>query len=97
MTQDSVSSLIGQAYGRVGFPGYASVQVGPYTALPHGSITPHVIKEGTIIMIDDGCTVEGDQSDITRTFVLAKPTATMKKAFNIVRKANADDLKTPKP
>ena len=48
------------------------MQVGEYTALPHGSITPQTIREGTIIMIDDGCTVEGYQSDITRTFVLGK-------------------------
>jgi Xaa-Pro dipeptidase len=97
MTQDSVSSLIGQAYGRVGFPGYASVQVGQYTALPHGSITPQVIKEGTIIMIDDGCTVEGYQSDITRTFVLGKPTDKMKKVFDIVKQAQTAALKTAKP
>ena len=30
-------------------------------------LTPQTIREGTIIMIDDGCTVEGYQSDITRT------------------------------
>ena len=69
MTQNTVSSLIDQGYARVGFRGEASVQVGEYTALPHGSIQPQTIKEGTIIMIDDGCTVEGYQSDITRTFV----------------------------
>ena len=40
MTQNDVSALINAAYRRVGFPGEASVQVGAYTALPHGSITP---------------------------------------------------------
>ena len=38
MTQNQVGSLIGAAYGRLGFQGGASVQVGEYTALPHGSI-----------------------------------------------------------
>ena len=33
---------------------------------------PQIIREGTIIMVDDGCTVEGYKSDITRTFVLGK-------------------------
>ncbi len=97
MTQDTVSSLIGHAYSRVGFPGYASVQVGPYTALPHGSVTPQVIKEGTIIMIDDGCTVEGYQSDITRTFVIGKPTDKMKKVFDIVKQAQTATLTAAKP
>jgi Xaa-Pro dipeptidase len=56
----------------MGFPGDASVMVDEYTASPHGSTTPQVMPGGSIIMIDDGCTVEGYQSDITRTFVLGK-------------------------
>jgi Xaa-Pro dipeptidase len=97
MTQNQVSALINAAYGRLGFPGFASVQVGEYTALPHGSITPQTIREGTIIMIDDGCTVEGYQSDITRTFVLGKATDKMKKVFEIVHAAQAAALKAARP
>ncbi len=97
MTQNTVSALINTAYGRLGFPGFASVQVGEYTALPHGSITPQTIREGTIIMIDDGCTVEGYQSDITRTFVLGKATDKMKKVFDIVHQAQTAALKAAKP
>jgi Xaa-Pro dipeptidase len=97
MTQNQVSALIGAAYGRLGFPGFASVQVGEYTALPHGSITPQTIREGTIIMIDDGCTVEGYQSDITRTFVLGKATDKMKKVFDIVHQAQAAALAAARP
>jgi Xaa-Pro dipeptidase len=97
MTQNQVSGLVNAAYGRLGFPGFASVQVGEYTALPHGSITPQTIREGTIIMIDDGCTVEGYQSDITRTFVLGKATDKMKKVFDIVRQAQTAALKAAKP
>ncbi len=81
----------------MGFQGGASVQVGEYTALPHGSIQPQTIKAGTIIMIDDGCTVEGYQSDLTRTFVLGKATDKMKKVFDIVHLAQATALKTAKP
>jgi Xaa-Pro dipeptidase len=97
MTQNTVSGLIAAAYGRLGFPGFASVQVGEYTALPHGSITPQTIREGTIIMIDDGCTVEGYQSDITRTFVLGKATDKMKKVFDIVHQAQTAALKAARP
>jgi Xaa-Pro dipeptidase len=97
MTQNTVSSLIGSAYSRLGFPGFASIQVGEYTALPHGSITPQTIREGTIIMIDDGCTVEGYQSDITRTFVLGKATDKMKKVFDIVHQAQSAALKAARP
>jgi len=97
MTQNTVSGLIAAGYGRLGFPGFASVQVGEYTALPHGSITPQTIREGTIIMIDDGCTVEGYQSDITRTFVLGKATDKMKKVFDIVHQAQSAALKAARP
>jgi len=97
MTQNEVSRLIDAGYGRLGFPGHASIQVGEYTALPHGSITPQTIREGTIIMIDDGCTVEGYQSDITRTFVLGKPTDKMKKVFEIVHQAQSAALKAARP
>ena len=97
MTQHDVSNLISTAYRRVGFNGEASVQTGQYTALPHGSMTPQVIREGTIIMVDDGCTVEGYQSDITRTFVLGKATDKMNKVFEIVKRAQTAALKAARP
>jgi Xaa-Pro dipeptidase len=97
MTQEQVGELISAAYTQLGFPGEASVQVGEYTALPHGSATPQVIREGSIVMIDDGCTVEGYQSDITRTFVLGKATDKMKEVFDIVHRAQSAALATAKP
>jgi Xaa-Pro dipeptidase len=93
MMQHDVEGLIAAAYGQLGFPGDASVQVGEYSALPHGSNMPQVIREGSIVMIDDGCTVEGYQSDITRTFVLGKASEKvrdkMDKVFDIVHRAQA--------
>jgi Xaa-Pro dipeptidase len=97
MTEDQVSDLIAAGYRQVGFPGGASVQVGEYTALPHGSITPQTIREGTIIMLDDGCSVEGYQSDITRTFVLGKPTAKMQTVFGVVKRAQTAALAAARP
>ncbi len=97
MTQQDVENLIAAAYGQLGFPGEASVQVGEYSALPHGSTTPQVIHEGSIVMIDDGCTVEGYQSDITRTFVLGKASDKMKRVFDIVHRAQAAALAAARP
>jgi Xaa-Pro dipeptidase len=97
MTQGEVSQLIDAGYRRVGFPGDASVQVGEYTALPHGSITPQTIREGTIVMIDGGCTAEGYQSDITRTVVLGKPAAKMNTVFDIVKRAQTAALHAARP
>jgi Xaa-Pro dipeptidase len=101
MTQNQVEGLIAAAYGQLEFPGDASVEVDEYTAYPHGSDTPQVIREGSIVMIDDGCTVEGYQSDITRTFVLgkvpAKNSEKMKKVFDIVHRAQAAALSAARP
>ena len=97
MSRSQVGDLVAAAYSRLGFPGEASVQVGEYTALPHGSITPQTIREGTIIMLDDGCRVEGYQSDITRTFVLGKATAKMHSVFAIVRQAQDAALRAARP
>lgn len=97
MTQADVSSLVDKAYERCGFPGDASVMVGEYTAFPHGSNTPQVLREGSIIMLDDGCIVDGYQSDITRTFTLGKATDKMKLVFDIVRRAQSAALAAARP
>jgi Xaa-Pro dipeptidase len=83
MTQGDVGGLISQAHRQLGFSGGASVQTGEWSALPHGSITPQVIREGTILLIDGGCSVEGYQSDMSRTFVLGQPSDIMRQRFDI--------------
>ena len=92
MTNRQVSDLISLAYLRTGFPGFASCQVGEYSALPHGSLQPQVIRESEIILLDDGCVVEGYQSDISRSFVLGKATDKQKRVFDIVHQAQAAAL-----
>ena len=97
MTNRAVSELIAEGYRRSGVVGDASCQVGEYSALPHGSVQPQVIREGEIILIDDGCTVEGYQSDISRTFVLGKATDKQKSVFDVVHKAQAAALAAARP
>src|SRR5262249_40830276 len=97
MTQRDVNALIQAGYARVGFPGAASLNIGEYTASPHGSRTPQTIREGTILMLDDGCRVEGYTSDITRTFVLGRPAEKMKQVFEIVKRAQQAAVDAAKP
>lgn len=97
MTQGDVSALVDKAYERTGFPGDASVMVDEYTAFPHGSNTPQHLREGSIIMLDDGCVVDGYQSDITRTFTLGKATDKMKQVFDIVHRAQSAALAAARP
>ncbi|MEO9080269.1 MAG: Xaa-Pro peptidase family protein, partial [Rhodanobacter sp.] len=92
MTQYQVSELIAAAYARTGLAGDASVNIGKYSAQPHGSIEPQHIVDGTVIMLDGGCTADGYASDITRTMVLGSPSDKMKKVFDIVHQAQAAAL-----
>ena len=97
MTSRAVSELIAEGYRRSGVVGDASCQVGAYSALPHGSVQPQVIKEGEIILIDDGCLVEGYQSDISRSFILGHATDKQKAVFDIVHKAQSAALAAARP
>lgn len=97
MTQNDFARLVASAHAQLGFQGGAGVQVGEYSALPHGSITPQIIREGTILLIDGGCNIEGYQSDLSRTFVLGKATDKMKQVFAIERRAQDAALAAARP
>ena len=97
MTQGDFRNLVSMAHGRQGFSGGAGVQVGQYSALPHGSRTPQVIEEGSVLLIDGGCGVEGYRSDISRTFLLGEPTDRMREVFDIVHRAQAAALAAAAP
>jgi len=87
MTQGDVEKLVQQGYAKMHLRGGASVEFGASSALPHGSSAEQVLREGTGVMIDDGCVVEGYQSDVTRMGVLGKPFEKFQRAFEIVRAA----------
>ena len=97
MTQQEIQNLIEAAHTKLGFSGSADVQVGEFSAFPHGSVTPQVIREGTIILVDGGCKAEGYTSDISRTFVLGKATDKMKQVFDIVHRAQNAALAAARP
>jgi Xaa-Pro dipeptidase len=101
LTNRQFTDLINSGYARCGVVGEASCQIGEYSALPHGSLQPQVIREGEIILIDDGCFVEGYQSDISRTFVLGDAASPkldkQRKVFDIVHQAQAAALAAARP
>jgi len=87
MSQSTLSINIASAFRKLGYNGGASVQVGKYSALPHGSITPQTIREGDVVMVDGGTSCEGYASDITRTIVVGKPTQRQTDVWNLEKKA----------
>ncbi len=97
MSQAELEKLIMAAYGQLGFSGEVDIEIGENSSFPHGSIVPQTIREGSLIMLDDGCTVEGYQSDITRTFVFGKASDKMKQVFEVVHRAQTAALKAARP
>lgn len=87
MSQSELGSNISAAFRKLGYSGGASVQVGKYSALPHGSITPQTIKEGDIVMVDGGTSCEGYASDITRTICVGKPNQRQIDVWNLEKAA----------
>ena len=52
-----------------GDPEFSLVLIGEAAAYPHGSHAPQVVADGQVVLMDCGCTVQGYQSDVSRTFV----------------------------
>jgi Xaa-Pro aminopeptidase len=87
MTQDEFSGNCSAAFRALGVGGGVFCSFGKYTAFPHGSSTPQKLQEGDVVLMDGGCSVEGYQSDITRTFVFGKPTQRQRDIWNLERKS----------
>jgi Xaa-Pro dipeptidase len=88
MTNQEVSAAVASATRTGGGTADGALVIfGQYTAFPHGSVQPQKLKEGDVVLIDAGCTVNGYTSDITRTTVFGKPTARMREVWELEKKA----------
>ena len=98
MTQGELRANIEAAHRALGAPGgSASVSFGMFTAFPHGSIEPQKLKEGDVIQVDGGCSIEGYQSDITRTTVFGKASQRQIDIWELEKKAQAAAFAAVKP
>lgn len=97
MTQADFSANIDAAYRALGVRGGAMAIFGKYTAYPHGSSEPQRLREGDMVLVDDGCEVEGYQSDVTRTTVFGKPTSRQRQIWELERKAQDAAFRAAKP
>jgi Xaa-Pro dipeptidase len=88
ISQDEIGKLIEAGFAKMGLRGGALVLIGASAALPHGTLKPATLKEGDVVLIDGGTSVEGYGSDVTRTgVVLGKPSEKVARVYEIVRKA----------
>ena len=87
---DAATSALG------GSPEFALVLIDEASALPHGSHKPQIVKRGSTVLFDCGCTVHGYQSDISRTFVFGDPSAEQRKVWNQVHEGQQIAIRAAK-
>ncbi|MGE5563336.1 MAG: M24 family metallopeptidase [Bacillota bacterium] len=87
---DAATSALG------GSPEFSLVLIDEAAAQPHGSKKPQVVKRGSTILFDCGCTVHGYQSDISRTFVFGSPSAEQRKVWDQVREGQQIAIRAAK-
>jgi len=63
------------------------VASGPRSAYPHGGCTEQKIKKGAFIVLDVGARYHFYRADLTRTFLVGKPTPRQAKIYEAVREA----------
>jgi Xaa-Pro dipeptidase len=80
-----------------GAPEFALVLLNEASAYPHGSKQAQSIRDGSIILMDCGCTVLDYQSDISRTWVFGDPSPRQRKVWNTVKRGQEIALETAKP
>jgi len=70
---------------------------GPHSASPHHHTGDRVITEGDAVVFDWGGTLEGYNSDVTRTVHVGEPGAEFRRVYDIVRRANQAALDAVRP
>jgi Xaa-Pro dipeptidase len=91
MSEREIANRLSDELAAAGSHGHAfgpTVQIGPNSALPHGSTGDQRLGRDDLLLIDFGGTVDGYPADITRTFCLGTATAEMQKVYNLVLAAN---------
>ncbi|WP_266183228.1 M24 family metallopeptidase [Dyella humicola] len=97
MRPDEIAAMMnGATVALGGAPEFALVLINEASAYPHGSHQPQTLHEGSVILMDVGCTVHGYQSDISRSWVMGQPTAKQRKVWDTVKRGQQLALATAK-
>src|SRR5262249_2862091 len=87
MRPADIAAMMNQATAALGGdPEFALILLGEAAAYPHGSGKPQSVTPGEVVLMDCGCTFQGYQSDISRTFVFGEATAKQRKVWGEVQK-----------
>jgi Xaa-Pro dipeptidase len=98
MTPVEIGAMMNAATTALGGrPEFALVLLGEASAYPHGTGKPQQVREGEVVLMDCGCTVEGYQSDISRTFVFGEATRRQREVWNHMHRGQQIAFETAQP
>ncbi len=87
MTPAQIAAIMNGATEALGGrPEFALILLGEASAYPHGSGKPQQVRDGEVVLMDCGCSVEGYQSDISRTFVFGEANAEQRRVWDQMRR-----------
>jgi Xaa-Pro dipeptidase len=95
MAPDEISTLMNAATVKLGgAPEFSLVLMGEAASYPHGSRKPQRVREGEVVLMDCGCTVQGYQSDVSRTFVPGKVPVDVRDVWDTVHEGQQIAFRT---
>jgi Xaa-Pro dipeptidase len=99
ISQREVRDFINDAHLAINGAGssFCIVQFGQSTAYPHGLPGERYLKEGDVVLIDTGTTIDGYNSDITRTYVYGQPSADVRRIWAVEQEAQQAAFDAVKP
>ena len=99
-TEAELAWWIEQAWHEAGADGASfapAVAAAENGARPHGKPRDVAIPEGTLVVVDAGCAVDGYASDCTRTFFTGEPTGRLREVYDLCLTAQLDGLAAVAP
>ncbi len=95
MSSGDVSALMNKATTAMGGGvEFSMVLLNEASAYPHGSHQKQSVREGSTILMDCGCAVDGYQSDISRSWVFGEASAKQRKVWDTVKRGQEIALET---
>lgn len=95
-TSDIVGLMVAATNALGGNHEFSLVLLNEASAYPHGSLKPQEVREGSVILIDTGCSVHGYQSDISRSWVYGSPSRRQREVWDTVKRGQELALETAK-
>lgn len=73
------------------------IQSGPNAAIPHNPTGQRLLHDGDTVVVDSVIRWQGYHSDITRTFAIGRPATKARRAYKVVRAAQAAAMEAARP